>query len=129
MGSLFQLLLRTFCCFTALFPNNTVLRLIRHPFVLRMYILVSLRAMFELFGQSPVCDTVVLDTMSCIFLVGLPVSSSQKDKKKAILGKKQVAPFVVSQVLSNCCWNLSTARHVRCVRAYCHLLVSCLLQM
>ena len=43
------------CClavfgFTALFLNDTVIRVIR-------YILVSLRAMLELFGQSPVCDT------------------------------------------------------------------------
>jgi len=45
--------------------------------------------MFEQFGQSPVCDTVVLDRMSCIFLVGLPVSSSQKNKKRQFWDKNK----------------------------------------
>ena len=85
MGSLFQLLLRTFCCFTALFPNHTVLRLIRLPFVLRMYILVSVRAMLELFGQSPVCDTglyflLLKHDMSCTWTASYRKDRAQPEK-------------------------------------------------
>ena len=105
-----RLLLRTFCCFTALFPNNTVLRLFSSSFSFKNVHSCVVKRMFELFGQSPVCDTVVLDRMSCIFLCWIA----------SILELE----IVVSQVLSNCCWNLSRARHVRCVRAHCHLLVS-----
>ena len=54
---LFHLLLCSFCCFTALFPEGTVLLLYLVCFLVpRIYFLLSLRAISERIGESPVCD-------------------------------------------------------------------------
>ena len=65
-AGLFHLLLCSFCCLTALFPNDS-LSFNSPAFVSRSYILASLRAMHERLGQSLVCDTRSLDCISFSF--------------------------------------------------------------
>ena len=53
---LFHLLLCSFCCFTALFPETVLLLNLVCSLVPRVYFLLSLRAISERIGESPVCD-------------------------------------------------------------------------
>ena len=55
-GLLFHLLLCSFCCLTALFPEGTALLRIKICFLSKIYFLLSLRAISERLGKALVCD-------------------------------------------------------------------------